>query len=171
MRASTGVYRRNYKLEGSHGPEQNRTPRARVEISVLVLAGPDRLWREMARPAYLVSGVGARAGSGVLNIDRLRAHPRRRPRSSDGVSGAGRGSRARRLQCLCSFAGRASTGGGGFTRVQNRTPRAHVEISVLVLAGPDRLWREMARQLSGVLEKNRRGKIPLVASGIDQRRA
>ena len=60
------------------------------------LAGPDRLWREMARPAYLVSGVGARAGSGVLNIDRLRAHPRRRPRSSDGVSGAGRGSRARR---------------------------------------------------------------------------
>ena len=44
--------------------------------------------------------------------------------------------------------------------LQNRTPRAHVEISVLVLAGPDRLWREMARQLSGVLEKNRRGKIP-----------
>ena len=44
----------------------------------------------------ILFGVGARAGSGVLNIDRLRAHPRRRPRSSDGVSGAGRGSRARR---------------------------------------------------------------------------
>ena len=75
----------------------------RVEISVLALAGPDRLWREMARPAYLVSGVGARAWSGVLNIDRLRAHPRRRPCSSDGVSGAGRGSRARR-SVGCSYA-------------------------------------------------------------------
>ena len=51
----------------------------------------------------ILFGVGARAGSGVLNIDRLRAHPRRRPRSSDGVSGAGRGSRARR-SVGCSYA-------------------------------------------------------------------